>query len=1066
MNTSKPPWRGEYGEGPDAWEAVIDEAIDANDGSRTPHRLAEILLANDPNLTRRRGHHIAGLPPGKAGHTQVRAVAAAMEGWVDADPPEAAVWAVLARLDRVRKPQEGTPESAHEIHAYMNDHHDAVTLAREVGDPLLLALALLRLAISSRNAYEHPRAADAAREAARLTAGDVWNTEPPSHLNLAVGSATWLPSEYETALTLHWRAHSRAGNALRMGRDYPGTILARDQQIEAARKLVTVNPMLLSQALGERSNLARNLGDITTAIAVHTEHRMHAQRFSAPDIQQRYLLSAHSFARYLDDWEGARAVRLERLRSWIEDVVSIPPGAEVTPHLALAAVEAHRAQADLTARTAMGNDAYELGSDLIDSGMALADPSRLAEVEAWFEVAETAWDDFGLNGKVAVGFRRLQVAAISGRAGDAREVGRAMVDFSRRWRRSLGQRRAALEAVRWGEPGDEVVLGRLEELRTDAPPVDAAFLDLGIANWLLNAGDAAHAAADAAAAQEYWGQAIERAMAAASGLALPREQGPPFLLNPAAYIEALQTHAHTLARLRTSTPPTDAAADIDQVDAAALAVQELAVRVSSLPAIAQRLSTAGTPFQRGVLDRLYSTWLADTAELAVTLGDGHAADTVAEVQRRDLVGTILLGLSNDPDVPQQIAALARQLVATLAATATDTDTGDHRDMDMRAGSIGGQLASVLDVTGQVVGPVAKTLFDPRNIAEATTINVLRALHPTAPAAVLSLLLLTTGPTPRLLRHLAWTTNDHSTPLEYLDIIDAPHWLPGLTAEHDPDLLPYRLTRLTHTLLPPPLLQLLTHTTIDPDYPLHLTIIPTGLLAIPFTALPLTDRHLLVDLAIVTTVQSLHTALTLAHTTPHTPTHDSPTPGNLAIYDFTRLTHTQTEYDKLHEHHGEPTTLNSLADLDAALNNPNLPHQPGMLALAIHGTRGHDGWSQTKTLPNGDTLTTGHILQWHLPRHIVAGSCNTSIRTDTGGELGGFPLAFQLRGATTIIGTLHDIEDQSTAAIIGLYYAALTANHTPASALRQAQRTWINQNRTTRLTHTHQWAYLTTYGTPG
>lgn len=1067
MSPAERPWRGEYGAGPTAWQAVLDEAVAANSPDRTPHRLAEILLSTDPVITRPRGSRRTGLPTGKPDTVQTRTAARLLMGWAErmSSRAEADAWRVLALLSLTRYPQTAVDGGLEEILQRTADHKASVAAARVADEPTLLALALLHLAISSRDSYDSALSLSVATEAQQVVAGmPPGDGRPCEVLAAALGGAGWLPSSKETQGLLRIRAHARAAIAARMLRDYDRAVLERDLQIDAASALIDSHPTLPLSALGQRGGLARALGDITTALSIAERQAEYCAEHDSRAIRRQYLVSRHSFAKYLDDWDTALAARLERARLWVSEAFEIPDDVELTPAMAMKAIAVFKARSDKPARTGLGNDAYQLATDRMDAGRAQMSALERDEARKWLKVVEAAWDGYGLNGTTAVGFRLLELDAIEGVAGDSLAVGREMVQYSQEWRRAVGQRRSALEAVRWGAPGDTVIRDWLIHLRDGAPDVDAAYLDLGIGRWHLRAGEAARSDGRVDKARVEWAEAVHRARAAVAGLSIPREDGPPLLLNPFNYIEALQVQAEGLRRLREAGDP-----------AGGTARDELSVRVNSLPAIAQRFAASCSPTQRAVIDKSYSAWLAGTAELAVTVNDHAAADAVAEVVRRDMVGTILFALTSDPDVPEQVAQLAARLIATLNATVTDTapaseagsaDPDDAQDNSAsdpsnkkRAGTLDDQLTEALDIAGKVIGPVARTLFDPQTVLNAGCTDVLTALYPTGDAAVLSLLLTTTGPVPRLFRRLAWRTNQ-GEPRECLDAIDAPDWLPDLSADDDPDLFLVRLDQLTNMLLPPELLNLLDE--VDPDNPLALTVVPSGVLAIPFAALPISEDYLLVDLASISTVQSLQTALTLANSDP---SDADATPIDLAIYDFTRLTYTRQEYDVLKAHRPHAREITSLAALKDAIDNPRLRGHVGVLALAIHGSSGIDGWSQTKQLPSGERLTAGHILQWYIPRLVVAGSCNTSIRTDSDGELGGFPMAFQLRGATTIIGTLYDVEDRATAQIMGLFYAALDAGHTPASALREAQRSWISQNRAARLTQTHRWGYLLTYGTP-
>lgn len=1049
-------WRGEYSAGIAGWREALDEAIAADDVERTPHRLAEICLSADQILDMPTHHTKNGLPENIPHKTTVRAAASALLGWAEQHPdrPEAPVWRVLGLLRRLFLQRLVDQEAEGSVVA---DHLTALNLSRTIGDVDLELLCLLWVSRSQRNANDNVSALAAATTAQRLLDRlGPGTTEPPPALATATRGAPWLLSQVDTRALFTHGAHLRARIAAHMLRDYDRAMAEGDLVIEASERIKDKWHVLYATALAERASLARVLGDIDTALQLLAEQGRYAAMSPDLGVQRRRLQALYYNAQFLDDWHAARAHRLDLVRLRLSEVA--PPDTEPTPENVSQGIDVYYAAGRRKQVTNFGNDAYELAYNLIESGKARLDPTARAEARAWLDVAAQAWSEIAGNGQIALNYRRLELDALEGVAGDPVVVGRRMVDLSRDWLRAGGKRRAALEAVRWGAPGDLVVLDRLLELREDAPPVDGAYLDLGIARWHLKTGDDQAARGEDWAAVGSWQEAARLAATATAGLKVDRPTGPPILLNHRHYIESLQTTAGALRRLREAGHTAGATEE-----------DELAVRVVSLPAVAQRLTASASPSQRTTIDRLYAGWLSDTAELAVVVGDHHAADVVAEVARRDLVGTVLYALTTQSDTPEKIADLARRIIATLNVKITDTaetteSNKSTKDPGPDAGTRGvrvmDQMTHTLDVAGEVLGPVAKTLFDPRTVLDASGRAALEALHPDgSPGAVLSLWLLPTGEKPRLLRRLTWRTSDSDGVHEHVDLVPVPRWLPGYDIADDPALFFARLDTLTPHLLPPPLLDLLH--AADPENPVNLTVIPTGLLVVPFAALPITPTHRLLDLAVVATAQSLRALTSLAQgRTPDDPLLES---LDVGIYDTETLTHTQTEWDELHKHRPGVKRLTTLGEADRTLTNPAA--RLGVFALAVHGVPGRDGWSQVKRLPSGETLTTGHVLQWYLPRLVVGASCDTDIRTDAGGELGGFPLAFQLRGATTIIGTLYRVDDEATAQIMGLFYAATAAGHSPAVALRHAQRTWITADPTTRNPNLAHWAYLLTYGLP-
>ena len=745
-------------------------------------------------------------------------------------------------------------------------------------------------------------------------------------------------------------------------------------------------------------------------------------------------------------------LRQARITGRFAELLGIETSAE-DPAEVLALIPALRTAGLQSAATAVGNDAYEIARYLIESGRAQTDPAARRDAVVWLEIADAAWIEIAVNGTIATQFRRIELAALSGE-GDPWEVGRAMVDLSRRWRRVAGRRRSAIKATRYGDPTDPAILDRLQELTDDAPAVDRAHLALGIARWHLRNGEAIWATGDPGPAAANWSEAERQAAAAVDGLTLRQPDTPDVPLDATAVVDAYQVRGLALRHLRQLTDDPEAAR------------AELSARLESLPAIARRFTSSGSPGQRAVLDRLYRQWLVETVELAVELQDPGAADVTAEVLRRDLIGTVLYGIAHDPNTPEQIARLAEQVIAATGAKAADTvESSEHPppegirgydDIQMRGAAIAEQLSGALDVVGDILGPIARDLFDPQSITRYTASTATAALYGDGPGALLSLVLLA-GEQVRVLRHLRWRTAAGQPWRDELDIVEAPAWLPELSPGEDQDAFFARLTLLTNILLPGPLIDVLSATGLEQPFPL--AVVPTGLLSIPFAALRL-GGSLVLERAIVAVAQSLQAIESLA-----TARTDGTVELELAVFDTATLRHADQELAALRRHRPSIRNAETLAEIKQLLGDPAVGRAPGLLALAIHGTPGRDGWTQAKRLPSGESVTPGHVLCWYVPTLVVGASCNTDIRIDSGGELGGFPLAFQLSGAVNIVGSLHYIEDAATAQIMALFYAGTAAGLGTAPALRAAQLQWIAEDRADRLSAYERWAYLVTYGLP-
>lgn len=1027
------------------------------------HTLAEIILVAESRLLPAylidQPHPLPyGRPPGLT----VKAAGRALLNMLDEVPREDAwAWEALAHQAAYRYSRNEAGDVDEKLAEHTSHLEHALKLAQG-NDALLELLLLEKLATRYRDVFAYQLALNAAHEMLGIL--DREDAVQPSVLERMIGNPGIVRPLPEALATFRVHAHERASVAARNLRNYNASAEHRDRQAEAAEALMDHQPNLLCGALGQRAALARTMGDIHTNDDCLQRQRSLAKLrpwWLTDSIVQR---SMSDEAGFFADYDTARRCELERLMTRVTgEGFTLESATPASAAVALRQIHDANRQSLLTA---IGNIAYNLAANLLQSGRCRLDPDARSEARQWLDVAEDAWRNIAMNGLYAIEFRRLQLDILDGQASPPLEVGRKMVDLSRRWRRPGGQLRAALMATVEGAPADTVVLDRLLELQQDAPPIDVAHLNVGVARWHLRAGHAALSVEELAGALEHWQQAAAAGAVAADGLAIPRPGQPPVLLNAQRYIDALTIQADAQRQLRlhdASTPGQDPAPT---------AAAELATRLRSLPAIARRVSASGTPIQRRATADLYARPLSTAVELAIELDAYDAVDAICEVVRRDAAGVILAGMVKDPDTPDKVAQLARELTAALQASIdpssdepgmagasegtpkTSEGDGEERppafDLGQRAATIEDQLAGTLDVMGSIVGPVARAIFDPTDVTSSTAERLLG--YPSSPQAVLSLWLRDDN---QLVRHLTWRT-DHGVG-HVVDCVRAPEWLPALTAaDTEPAHLMAALDNLPSVLFPLELQHQLT--ALDPDHPLDLMIVPTGLFGIPLAAVPVTRQYLLVDLATITIVQSLTAAHALARGSQDFPA--TPPRGPLAVYD-NHLTHAEREFEDLRKYHREVYRVTSLGELATELGAEREPGWRGMFVLALHGLRGGDGWSQTKVMPNGELLRTAHILEWHIPTLVVGASCDTDIRADDGGDLGGFPLAFQMKGARLVIGTLTRVDDEATAEIMGLFYAAVAAQLSPARALRHAQRTYFSALG--RKQARHLWAFHIAYG---
>jgi hypothetical protein len=1043
----------ELGAGRRAWQQFVDETIAEEDHSSTPYILAQICLLTDSTVSTPSERPIEGLPGGRPDRATINAAGTALLRYGNERSDNVGrVWQMLGQMRAFGyyKPVESGNRTMEEL----LDSMRAATEAAGALGPRFEAWVYLRLAMLLREGLRDQDGYDAAEHALRLLldAPPDHGEEPHPVLVAATGGAGWLMPASQMSVLLEYRARARLAIEARMLRRYERSASERDQAIIVARRLRD-RPMILCQAYGERAGLARALGDVATALHLLAEQRTDAERSGSRLVYLRHLLTAADTAVLFDDWTEALRLRRARITGRFAELLGIETSAE-DPAAVLPLIPALHTAGLQSAATAVGNDAYEIARYLIESGRAETDPAARRDAELWLDVSDAAWVEIAVNGAIATQFRRIELAALSGEA-DPREVGQAMIDLSRRWRRVAGRRQSAIKATRYGDPTDPTILDRLQELTIDAPAIDRAHLALGIARWHLRKGEAVWSGDDPGPAAANWSKAERLAAAAVEGLTLHQPGAPDVPLDAAAVVDAHQTRGRALRHLRQLTEDSQAA------------IAELSARLESLTAIARRFTAAGSPGQRAVLDRLYRRWLEETLEMAVELQDSEAADVTAEVLRRDLIGTVLYGMAHDPNTPEQIARLAEQVIAAIGAKAADTEESSepppskwesrgYDDAQMRGAALGEQLSGALDVVGDILGPIARDLFDPQSVTRHTARTATTALYGDGPGALLSLVLLT-GKQVRVLRHLRWRTTAGEPWQDELDIVEAPAWLPDLSPGDDQDAFFARLALLTEVLLPAPLAGVLAAT--GPEQPFPLAVVPSGLLSVPFAALRLGNR-LVLEHAVVAVAQSLQAIESLASARTHS------TGGlELAVFDTVRLRHADQELAALRRHWPSIRNAETLAEIKRLLGDPAVGRAPGLLALAIHGMPGRDGWTQAKRLPSGESVTPGHVLSWYVPTLVVGASCNTDIQIDSGGELGGFPLAFQLRGAVNMVGSLYYIEDAATAEIMALFYAGTAAGLSTALALRAAQLHWLAADRAGRLSAYQRWAYLVTYGLP-
>lgn len=107
--------------------------------------------------------------------------------------------------------------------------------------------------------------------------------------------------------------------------------------------------------------------------------------------------------------------------------------------------------------------------------------------------------------------------------------------------------------------------------------------------------------------------------------------------------------------------------------------------------------------------------------------------------------------------------------------------------------------------------------------------------------------------------------------------------------------------------------------------------------------------------------------------------------------------------------------------------------PGLLAFAPSSQ--DDGW-----------LTSSEVNKLKLKADLVVlSSCDSALGKITGDGVIGLSRAFFVAGANSVIGTLGDIPDEQTAALMTEFHKNLRKNSDKAAALRQAMLATMKQN---------------------
>lgn len=808
---------------------------------------------------------------------------------------------------------------------------------------------------------------------------------------------------------------------------------------EYARRYADTDPSDFTQTWLYEGHLHRRRRDVRAMLAMEDKSKGLAARYPHSSAAQRFWSTQMSAnANLFQDFSRAQEIRFQRLRNRLNEDLGRQLTGQPSVEDLVDCVKQYRELNSKAGITWLGNATWAISTGYVRAGETAADPRIRAYAESLMDVAEAAWDGFAGNGVSSLLYGRARLALRSGDA-PTTQLTADLIAASRNAYQWATAQNALAAAVRDGIAGSMVVRARLDDRLTEFDPTTAYVAHaktrgLSVEWWWWTA--------TTTDSEVDWTRIEAEALDAVRVLRLEGVS-----IQPESEAVAWMAAARAAVELR----PTDRTEQLGRLLRGIGCVTEL------------MLTIATTVDRRRIADK-FSALFAEAADLAVTVGDHEAADLIMESVRRDRVGLLLAELARNPDVDTSIRAAALAVQDSVSATVdptNSTNTNDERGVRGRSTVIAVDRATAVKAAESVLGPLS-ALADPRHLDTVTATAVLDRRGPSAtPTVILQLL------------PLHPTGNDHSrvpvlrrvtiaapgTPLrQFTDRIDIDRFYLDLVPGSDEVFVKRR--KYTPLLLPPVLTNLLAATPVTA--PVRLMIVPTGFFHIPFDALPVAPGTHLLDHARV----SIHGSLTSVLSLMSLEDQRTPTPA-LAVYDHS-LEHARPELDALICALDGVLQIDSHHDLSEAMTvEGKQPHS--LLAMAVHGSADDHGWGQAKELRDADGntvwVTAAHALSWTVPRLCVLASCNTPITAPDGIEIGGFPLALMLRGATTVIGGQYNINDKATSDIMIAFWQYLATGEPALNALRHAKLDYLQKNPDHRRIRPEYWAGLAVYGAP-
>lgn len=965
---------------------------------------------------------VGGVPAGRPDRALARAVAARMlELHPKPVPGTDGIQRILGLLTLGTAPAPGTDA------AELDSALTAVGEAEVGGDLDVIDFAL---ATTARRAWSLRDSESVEFFATRVVESHDPASVPsyPWTVATSAGSPRWLPEAWVTRAVIATDAAAMLTDSATALADFERRTKAVATRTKFAETIRTERPRLYAKAIVSELALARALGDRPS----FRHHELRLAALAEADGPERgatraLIQTRTATADSQGNWTLMEALQRQRLeivlaavREQAEVEVPLETVAQVISHLV--------GIGDRSYVTAMGNAYLSIVVARYRMGRTRTDPAERNEALKLLDLADTAYRGVGNSGISSVERYRALILHEAGLI-SLDELVASLLDNSKAARAAISRALTVLDAARLCRAGDTRVRERVLEglsgpVSTNTPRYRAAW-----AIWLFRAAEEA--------SEEIlvpgWDQALEEASRAGHELVVGGR-----LVNPLLSLEMWEVAWRAHVGLHG--------------DDGDLGVR-MVLALAAVNALATQLVILTESVDRTRISAEHGQLFAEAAALAVRLGDPVSAELVMEAARRERVGLLLGELAHNPKVGEVVREAAAGILVANAATpeegsfpdgqralawqarSADAIQSSRRAAVEAASSVIGPAAALADLSRAQV-PVAATLAR-ETAGVGSTAAVLQLYRPASdPGTVFWAIEASDGTS---------ECGRAELPVPLPRIEEAGFWTSMYNA------------RVGEALVPAPLRRLLLEHAGAATGPVRLTVVPSGLLGIPFDQIDLGGSFLL-ECADVVLTGSLTMARALHDATA---AHGDTASGWLSVYDHTRLTHTRAESEALAASHAPVEEVGGRDALFAALS-PDAS-RPGLVAMGLHGSGDETGWAQAKLLPDGTTVLAAEALAWQAPPVAVLSSCHSRLETLDGTELSGFPAAFLLRGSTTVIGSLTTIDDEATAGIITRFWHHSAAGHSPAHALAQAKRDWIRHDPR-RWGEQRLWAPLVAYGT--